>query len=161
MFVFRDYLLPADIENIGYIVSRTQVFSAEEIKIAQELVQEALEFGAAKTGYHFLMLEDSDKTVAGYACYGRIPLTEDSFDLYWIAIAPEYQGQGGASALLNEVKRRTINMGGARLYAETSGRPDYAAAHHMYEKAGFTLAARLKDFYRAGDDKLIEFYPLK
>lgn len=161
MVLFRDVLKSEDAERIEQIVRGTAVFNIEEIKIARELAEETLLKGTAQTGYHFLFSEDVLGNTTGYACYGRIPLTDSSYDLYWIAVAPEFQGQGIARALLDRVKDHVAELNGSFLYAETSGRPDYAAAHKMYEQSGFVLAARLKDFYRTGDDKLIECFSIK
>ena len=36
-----------------------------------------------KSHYHFLLAEKGG-TLAGYTCFGRIPLTAERYDLYWI-----------------------------------------------------------------------------
>jgi ribosomal protein S18 acetylase RimI-like enzyme len=41
------------------------------------------------------------------------------------------------------------------MYAETSGRPQYEPTRAFYERMGYQVAARLKDFYAPGDDKVI------
>ncbi|MBI5682630.1 MAG: hypothetical protein HZC45_05640 [Deltaproteobacteria bacterium] len=44
---------------------------------------------------------------------------------------------------------------GTLLFTETSSKPDYAKTRFFYERNGFFETARLKDFYRSGDDKII------
>jgi hypothetical protein len=38
---------------------------------------------------------------------------------------------------------------------ETAGRADYAPTRAFYEARGYRAAARLPDFYAAGDDQVI------
>jgi hypothetical protein len=45
-------------------------------------------------------------------------------------------------------------LGGLRVYAETSGRPQYEPTRAVYERLGFFREAHLKDFYAPGDDKV-------
>ena len=92
-------------------------------------VAERLAKGAA-SGYEFLFAEQGGRML-GYACYGRIPLTLASFDLYWIVVDSASQGQGIGSALVGEMERRV--RGRARLIVvETAGRPDYAPTRAFY-----------------------------
>ena len=41
------------------------------------------------------------------------------------------------------------------IIAETSSQPKYDKARLFYERLGFMEAARIRDFYRVGDDKII------
>src|SRR3546814_16794024 len=68
------------------------MFSAEEIAIAEELVQERVARGRA-SGYEFVLLEE-DGALVGYACYGLIPGSAHSHDLYWHAVHTDRQGRG-------------------------------------------------------------------
>lgn len=97
----------------------------------------------------------ADDRLAGYACYGPTPATDRTFDLYWIAMHPDYQGSGGGSVLLGEVERRLRNGGGRLLVVETSSRDEYAATRHFYEARGYAEAARIREFYAPADDRVI------
>src|SRR5262249_25583772 len=83
---WRDSVKTADIERIRAIAEMTGVFTKAEIDIAAELVEERLSKGAA-SGYEFVLLESRGELM-GYACYGLTPGTDASYDLYWIAVAP-------------------------------------------------------------------------
>jgi ribosomal protein S18 acetylase RimI-like enzyme len=98
---------------------------------------------------------DPTATVAGYACYGPTPLTEGVFDLYWIAVHPEAQGHGIGRQLIGYVEKDILARGGRMLLIETSSREDYGATIGFYERTNYELAARIKNFYHPGDDKLI------
>jgi ribosomal protein S18 acetylase RimI-like enzyme len=93
--------------------------------------------------------------LAGYACYGPIPATRESHDLYWIAVAPERQGRGLGRRLLRAVEREVARAGGRRIYVDTSGRDAYAPTRAFYERAGYVREATLPDFYAPGDAKVI------
>jgi D-alanine-D-alanine ligase len=150
---FRYEPRASDREHIRELVAATGHFSPAEFDIAVELVEERLAKGPA-SGYEFVFLDDGDALIA-YACYGEIPCTVGSYDLYWIAVDPARQGQGLGRLVMREVERLVHERGGRRLYADTSGSAQYAATRSFYERFGFTEEARLRDFYAVGDDKVV------
>ena len=91
----------------------------------------------------------------GYACYGLIPLTANSYDLYWIAVGPEYQGHGIGKILLETTEKRIRKSGGKRVYVDTSSRRQYRPTRRFYASCGYKKAADLPDFYRDGDGKIV------
>lgn len=135
------------------LVETTGYFSAAEADVAEELVHERLSRGL-DSGYHFIFAE-LDGRLAGYACYGPVPLTASSYDLYWIVVSPQFQGQGLGRILLQETERWARQAGGTRLYADTSGRAQYASTRAFYERVGFRQETLLEDFYAPGDAKAI------
>ncbi len=143
----------SDMESIRELVKESGVFSIEEIDIAVELVADAALKGEKKSGYSFVFIEQAGRII-GYACFGRIPLTEDSFDLYWLVVDHQRRNQGIAGQLLALAEDTIKAAGGKQIFAETSSRQDYAPARAFYNKAGFVQCAWQKDFYKAGDDKV-------
>ena len=93
--------------------------------------------------------------LTGFACYGRIPLTQSSYDLYWIAVAPGAQRKGLGRRLLGLVEQAAVALGGDALYVDTSGRAQYETTRAFYRACGYGEAARLVDFYAPGDDKIV------
>jgi ribosomal protein S18 acetylase RimI-like enzyme len=153
-FEYRSELVESDITLVTQVTRETGFFSPEELDIAQELVTLNVTQGAEKSGYFFLIQDEPDGIV-GYACYGPIPGTQTSFDLYWIVVSPKVQGQGVGRALVRAVERHVVAKGGRRLYADTSSRSQYAPTRAFYERAGFEQAAYLEHFYSEGDGKVI------
>jgi GNAT superfamily N-acetyltransferase len=149
---FRYAVLSSDKQAVAEIVASTGFFNAAEVEIAVELVKERLEFGDA-SGYYFVFAEQAGQ-VLGYTCYGPIAGTDGSFDLYWIANHRDRQGQGLGRVLMQETERLIRDFGGRRLYAETSGRPQYEPTRVFYERLGFFRETHLRDFYAPGDDKV-------
>jgi GNAT superfamily N-acetyltransferase len=150
---FRENLRPADREAIHEIIPSSGVFSQTEIEIAMELVQEGQTRGAAGN-YRFLLAEQEGRVV-GYTCYGLIPGTTASYDLYWIAVHNNCRGLGVGKSLLAETEERIARAGGRRIYVETSSRDQYKPTHQFYLHCGYHLEAFLRDFYAPGDGKLI------
>jgi GNAT superfamily N-acetyltransferase len=145
--------LSDDAEAVEGITERTGFFSEEEQRIARELIDERLALGP-RSGYEFLFADHADQTV-GYACFGRIPGTASSYDLYWIVVDPAHQGQGIGRALIASAERAVLERGGTQVYVETSSRPLYRPTRRFYEYVGYTQAATFEDFYAAGDDKVV------
>lgn len=151
--LFRYEACFEDSAQVLRLAEATGLFNAEEVAVAEELVHERLSKGA-ESGYHFVFAEDNGRLL-GYTCYGPIPLTASSYDLYWIAVSPDYQRKGIGRLLLDETVRRVRQAGGDRLYADTSGRQQYENSRAFYERMGFHREALLADFYAEGDAKVI------
>jgi ribosomal protein S18 acetylase RimI-like enzyme len=151
--VMRQDVCPADCEAVRRLLERTGFFRPDEVQIAIELVEARLG-GGAESGYEFV-LADLDGKLAGYTCFGQIPCTIGSFDLYWIAVDPAWQRSGIGRALVSATEKRIAALCGRRIYIDTSGRDRYASTRAFYERAGFHCEARLVDFYMPGDDKQV------
>lgn len=151
--VFRAQVQAQDPGKVRDLVSATQFFYEHEVAIAQELVEETLSKGV-DAGYQFLFVDEGDRLL-GYACFGEIPCTVGSYDLYWIAVAPDCQRGGWGRKLMAEVERRVISLGGRRVYIDTSGREQYLSTRSFYERCGYKCEAELVDFYGPGDSKQV------
>ena len=150
---FRDEPRGTDVGRVREMVDATGFFDAAEAAVAVELVDDRLARGPG-SDYRFVFAEDGERTI-GYACFGRVPLTLGSWDLYWIVVDPTAQGRGAGRALLAESERRIALDGGRRIYVETSSRPSYEPTRRFYERCGYVVAATLEDFYKPGDGKVI------
>ena len=150
---YRTEVRKEDRENVGRLVAETGFFSAEESLIATELIAERLEKGD-ESGYFFLFAEENERLV-GYACFGPIPGTLQSFDLYWIVVDPSLQGRGIGRSLLEAAEREMAKQGAGRIYIDTSSRPQYEPTRSFYNSCGYREDAFLADFYAPGDGKII------
>jgi len=143
----------ADKDPILDILARTGMFTAEELDVALELIDAWLYKKEQKDYIVITALVDGKP--AGYVCYGPTPATEGTFDLYWIAVDPLLQGKGIGRELLRRTEREVIAAGGELVVIETSSQEKYRPTRGFYEKNGYAIEARIKDFYRKGDDRLI------
>jgi ribosomal protein S18 acetylase RimI-like enzyme len=152
-FTLRTVPETKDPARIKEIVSSTGYFRDDEIIVAVELVEEWLAKGD-ESGYEFFFAEVGGETVA-YSCYGLIPCTLHSYDLYWIAAHKDFMNKGIGHALLRETENAIWKAGGTGIYVETSSKSQYAPTRAFYEKNGYILKARYEDFYDRGDDKVV------
>ena len=144
----------ADGQGILALARGVQLFETHDVDTIEELWTEFVTKGDEKSWYHFLIARREGR-VLGFGCYGRRPLTEGTFDLYWIGVAQEAHGQGIGKVLLKEVEERVRGLGGRLLIAETAGRPEFEPTRRFYLSTGYELEARLRDFYQPGDDLVI------
>lgn len=151
--VFRETPAASDVEAVRSLVTATSFFRPDEIGVAAELVEERLAKGPA-SGYYF-WFADIDGQLAGYVCFGPTPCTIGSYDLYWIVVDRDRQGRGLGLDLMARAERTTRNMGGRRMYVETSGKELYKPTRSFYLKAGYFQVADLPDFYDTNDAKII------
>jgi ribosomal protein S18 acetylase RimI-like enzyme len=155
-YASRFNLKPGEAERVGEITAAAGVFSEGEIQIAQELAEESLSRGPHESGYLFAVASLGQRTdIIGYTCWGPIPCTTGSFDLYWIVVLPEHAGKGVGKKLMAAAEEQIAAADGRKIYVETSSRPGYAAARAFYLGNGYTAAAEFKDFYADGDDKIV------
>lgn len=150
--------------RIREILDATSVFRDEEVRVALELFDETFAAGPARApydpgdgvaNYEFVGSFSREGQLVGYVCYGATPGTDRTYDLYWIAVHPEFQGEGGGSQLLDEVERRLRQREARLLVVETSSRDDYAPTRHFYEARRYARAASLADYYGPGDHRVI------
>jgi ribosomal protein S18 acetylase RimI-like enzyme len=150
---FRDEPRAEDLHPLRGMVAATGFFSAAELAVALELVEDRLTKGVA-SDYRFVLAASGGELV-GYTCFGPVAATVASWDLYWIVVDPAAQGRGWGRALLAESERRMALGGGHRVYVETSSRAQYAPTRAFYERCGYRQEALLADFYAPGDGKVI------
>ena len=147
-----------DRQAVRQIIEATDRFTASEVATALELIDEWLARGEASDYYTFVIEEEnapSPSVVRGYVCYGPTPLTEGTYDLYWIAVDPLSHGRGYGHRLLAFAEDDIRRRGGRLLLIETSSQESYAPTIRFYERSGYHVAARIRDYYRRGDDKLV------
>ena len=150
---FRQQLTNSDKQSVRNIALSSGFFRDDEVDVAVELVEEVIQKGEA-SGYHFIFAELNGIT-AGFACFGPIPCTIGSFDLYWIAVDEKYRAQGLGKLLLRQVELSVEAMGGRQIFIETSSTLKYEPTRNFYITSGYLQVARLPDFYLIEDDKLI------
>ncbi len=143
-----------DREAILSITEAVGVFTREDLSCVGELLDTY--YGkACQQEYFFLVACAESDEVLGYVAFGPTPLTEGTYDMYWLAVTPKAQGQGLAKQLFLAAEEELVAMGARLIVLETSGTPDYAPARHMYDRLGYEGRNAVPDFYAPGDDLMI------
>src|SRR6266550_5124129 len=147
----------ADRSGVFRILENAGNFTPEEVATALELIDEWLELGE-HSGYLTYVMEsvsEGDSEVLGYACFGPTPLTESTYDVYWIAVDKSKHRGGVGKRLLKFAEDEITRRGGKVLLVETSSQETYGGTIQFYEKTGYELVGKIKEYYKPGDDKLI------
>ena len=135
------------------MLAKTRSFTPEEIEVAMELIDIVLKDPNQKDYRIYCSVNDQDQTV-GFICYGPTPMTQGTFDLYWIAVDPDFQKQGAGSTLLDSLEELVKTEGGRMILADASTIPHYEKTRSFYLKNGFQAVARVPDYYYPGNDRI-------
>lgn len=135
------------------MLTETRVFTPEEIEVAMELIDIVLRDPDQKD-YQIHCMADEQDEVIGYICYGPVPMTQGTFDLYWIVVDPLAQGQGIGSKLLDFLAGVVKERGGRMILVDTSSIPPYERSQKFYVRHGFQEVARVPDYYHPGNDRI-------
>jgi ribosomal protein S18 acetylase RimI-like enzyme len=142
-----------DKSDVMRILHNTPEFKPSEVIVAEEVIDSYLG-DPYRSGYHILVAE-IDSVVVGYVCFGPTPLTEGTWDVYWIAVNRERKGQGIGSILLDYAENNIRGSGGRLVIIETSSLPSYTSTQQFYIHRDYEIVARIPDFYTPGDDEII------
>lgn len=147
--------MECDRPTVQDVIHSTGIFTAEGEKIAFELIDTYLSQPDQPGDYVVDVVENSAGSVAGFVCYGPTPLAEGTMDLYWLAVHAASQKQGLGKVLLNWVEKVAAERKTRLILIETSSSAPYSATRRFYEHMGYVETARVRDFYRPGDDRII------
>ena len=142
-----------DRERVFDIIRSTGMFTPDEIQVANELVDITLD-QPGQRDYAVVVVEDENGQVVGYLTYGPTPLTDGTYDLYWMAVSPEAQGRGLGKELVRWLEKQVAEAGGRLILIETSSQPKYEKTRKFYLGLGYEETSRIPDFYRAGDSRI-------
>jgi ribosomal protein S18 acetylase RimI-like enzyme len=146
-------LFEKDRARLLSMLVKTRAFTSAEIDVAMELIDIVLKDQNQKDYRIDCMADDQDQAI-GYICYGSAPMTQGTFDLYWIAVDPDSQEKGVGSNLLSYLEKVVRAEGGRMVLADTSTIPQYEKTRKFYLKNGFQEVARIRDYYHPGNDRI-------
>ena len=145
-------LRAADRPFLGRLLRDAGNFSEAEIAVAEEVIDAGLRPG--QTDYEYVVAEE-EGAILGYACWGKASMSDGTWDLYWIAIDPRSQGRGIGRQLVEHCEQAVRKARGRSLLVETSSRAGYEGTLAFYRALNYEVLARFRDFYIAGDDKIV------
>lgn len=135
------------------ILQNTPEFKPSEVAVAEEVIDSYLQ-DPIKSGYYVSVYE-ANSAIIGFICYGPTPLTDGTWDIYWMAVSREKQGQGIGHVLMDAAEREIRKAKGRLAIIETSSIPSYEKTRRFHMNQGYEIIARIPDFYTPGDDKII------
>ncbi|NES99060.1 MAG: GNAT family N-acetyltransferase [Sphaerospermopsis sp. SIO1G1] len=144
--------IPNDINKLLALAEAIGLFEPNQI---EELAQMLSQHFSDEANSEGLWFTDEENEPVGVAYVAPERMTEGTWNLYLIAIHPDYQRQGRGAFLLNYIEQMLTQRGERVLLVETSGLEDFEYVRAFYRKSGYEEEARIREFYKAGDDKVI------
>jgi ribosomal protein S18 acetylase RimI-like enzyme len=141
-----------DTETIMNLAEAVGLFEGEELEELGGMLTEYFE-GSLGEGHSWIVCDDGGVVGVGY--FAPEQYAYGVYNLYFIAVHPKYQGKGNGSLMLNHVEKTLTEKGQRLLLVETSGLPNFELTRKFYRKQGYEEEARIREFYKAGDDKII------
>ena len=139
--------------SVMRLLQTTPEFLPPEVIIAEELIDAFLE--DTETSGYYIYVAELDGEIAGYICYGNTPLTEATWDIYWVVVAHDKQGFGIGRILMKHAEDDIKKMHGKLIMVETSGKPEYNKTRRFYDTLNYQRVCQIPDYYAPGDDLVL------
>jgi ribosomal protein S18 acetylase RimI-like enzyme len=112
-------------------------------------------FLADPSGQDIWLTCEHNGTAIGF-CYA-VPekLADGTWNMLALAVLPSSQRQGAGRAIVGQLEKRLRDAGYRLLIAETSGTAEFETARAFYRRCGYAEEARIRDFWAAGNDKIV------
>lgn len=82
-------------------------------------------------------------------------MTEGTWNLYLIAVHSSLRSKGYGRHVMSYLEDKLSKQGTRILIVETSGLPEYDRTRSFYHQCAYTEEARIREFYAAGEDKVV------
>ena len=139
---------PNDLPALKVVIDANQLFPSAML---DEMISD---YFINENSNDYWFTYDNDKSVAiGYCAPEK--MTEGTWNLYLIAVHPDYQGLGYGTSMLNYIEQKLAKRGARILLVETSGLASFEQTRKFYQKCGYEQEAQIREFYQAGEDKII------
>lgn len=102
---------------------------------------------------YWFTYDDGKPVAIAYCAPER--MTQGTWNLYLIAVHPDYQKFGRGASMLHHIEQKLAQNGERILLVETSGLPSFEGTREFYRKCGYNQEARIREFYQAGEDKIV------
>jgi ribosomal protein S18 acetylase RimI-like enzyme len=145
--------LPTDSPDLKTIAEKTGVFKAHEIDALGEVLEDY--FAANQEIGHQSFTAVIDSRIVGFVYFEPVAMTDNTWDLWWIAVDPEIQGKGIGAKLMDFAENQMREEGGRVITLDTSSTEIYEPTRKFYLKIGYKLWGTLPDYYCDGDGKCV------
>lgn len=137
-----------DLDSIKAIINATELFPSEYLDDMFSVPSD----GSDAQDFWFVF--DNGKPLAVAYCAPE-PMTERAWNVLLMAVHPDHQGNGIGKLMMSHVEETLSTRDARLLIVETSGTMLFANARKFYDRIGYESEGRIRDYYAAGDDKII------
>jgi ribosomal protein S18 acetylase RimI-like enzyme len=141
-----------DLPAILELAVSSGLFPAEATAEVAQVFRDCL--GGTLGPDHQWLVDDADGPVA-VAYYAPERMTDGTWNLLMIAVHPDRQRQGRGAALVRHVENALTKRNARLLLVETSGLASFERTRAFYRQCGFDEEARIREYYNAGEDKIV------
>ena len=138
---------PEDLPALKIVIDANKLFPSDML---DEMI---LDYFSNESNDYWLTYDDGKPVAIAYCAPEK--LTEGTWNLYLIAVHPDYQGARLGTSMLQHLEQRLADRGERVLLVETSGKTSFERTREFYRKCGYEQEARIREFYQAGEDKIV------
>ncbi|MEM8645703.1 MAG: GNAT family N-acetyltransferase [Pseudomonadota bacterium] len=138
-----------DIPALTQVVDGTALFPSEMLP---DLLSAFLSGDESESVW---LTAEEDGNAIGFCFASPEDLTDGTWNMLALAVLPAKQGKGVGGAIVAALEKHLAEQGKRLLIVDTSGTDDFAQTREFYRKHGYTEEARIRDFWAAGDDKIV------
>ena len=139
----------ADLEDLKGVLDSSELFPSEML---DDMIHDFL--NNEDTTDIWLTTTQAGKPVSIAYCAPE-RMTEGTYNLYAIAVHKSEQGKGIGGRMMTYLEDLLREQGHRILLVETSGLEEYALTRKFYVGCDYTQEAVIRDFYEAGEDKVV------
>jgi ribosomal protein S18 acetylase RimI-like enzyme len=139
---------PNDLPDLKVVIEANDLFPSDML---DEMISGY--FNNESKSEFWFTCEDNKPVAIAYCAPER--MTEGTWNLYLIAVHPDYQKQGIGASMLQYIEQMLTVRGERILLVETSSLGTFEGTREFYRKCGYDEEARIREFYQAGEDKIV------
>lgn len=144
---------PDDLLAILAVAVAANLFSAEETMPLRNILEEYFQAGVSDE--HVWIVDEQGGQLFGVAYYTTAQMADRTWYIKMIAVSPDHQGRGRGTAMMRYIESELADQGQRVLLVETSSLPFYDRTRAFYAKCGYDKEARIREFYKDGDDMIV------
>lgn len=141
-------MIASDIATVERLITATGLFPPE---LLVPMVEPYLSQSNHEDNWAVVDLNEP----IGVAYWVPERMTSGTWNMLLIAVHPNRQRQGIGAAIVDYIEKQLSINGQRMLLVETSGVDQFEPTRNFYTSCGYSLEARIHDFYDVGEDKLI------
>lgn len=148
---------PDDVEILLNMAAASGLFASDVMMAAEDMAWDSA-YGNGNelhTFFKAVVKEASGKRVVGFICFGPIPHWPGNYELYGIAVEPEFQRLGIGSALVSEMLRQLSCKRGNQLFLETGADRMFEKSRRFYEANNFVQQHRYIKHFTPNDGGIV------
>ena len=139
---------PEDLPALKAVIDANELFPSDML---DEMILDY--FNNENSKDYWFTYDDGLPVAVGYCAPER--MTEGTWNLHLIAVHPNRQRSGHGASMLHHIEQKLAGRGERILLVETSGLESFEGTREFYRKCGYDREAQIREFYQAGEDKII------